>query len=381
MILQGSNPDQLAQQQNYYDSLYGRANEVNSNTLSQAQLEQVKLALQQQNSDQQSADAQSRLAQQQGWQSNENVLDRASKLADVQAQAGSDKQREVDFRLASKQAQDGALNPDKATIRAMYPHFRDDQVDALVNLAGQASLTKAQIAAENATKTTGGPPDFASVLLASGAKNTPFEDKVKEFVTSLQQPFAREAQTSSDLADSATRLMAIKKDQTDTAANPVPTSGGFWSDFARGIVRALPGPDLSQSASGIGIRPDAVAQPSSRMPSSTDVGTRLAALTKQIAAPGSMVAVNPAGPGMISTAPANWRPAFAPQPVAAPVAQAVPPIAAALPPPPITPAPVAPAVPTIPHVNSAAEYDALPDGAQYYDSRGKMATKRKRKSS
>lgn len=72
----------LADQQRGYDQIYGAANQANANAISQAQMEQVRLALAQRGADQQQAN----YNQSQDFQANQAALDRASHLADVQAQ-------------------------------------------------------------------------------------------------------------------------------------------------------------------------------------------------------------------------------------------------------------------------------------------------------
>lgn len=376
MILFGSSPDQIAQQNLAYSQMYGQANQANANALSQAQLEQVRLALGQQNDDQNSADQQAQLLQSQNWQSGENALNRASRLADVQAQNGSSKQSELDFREALRQAQNGSVTADEKHIATLYPSFNDAQRGQIFQAAGNASVARAQNAALAIDRNgQGNAPDESIIKAAGVPAGTPFEDQVKTFIATLRQPYEQDYAKAQKTADAGNTVFKIQSERTPL---PPPQDDTSWFNPVTGPLSALSTYNKAAAwLKGFTDKPveaDPAAVSRAQAMATTAATAATGNKTTPISIQGSPGAYTPA-------LPANWRPAFAPQPVVAPVAQAVPPIAAALPPPPIAPAPVAPTVPTIPHVNSAAEYDALPDGAQYYDSRGKMATKRKRKSS
>lgn len=376
MILFGSSPDAIAQQNLAYSQMYNGANQANANALSQAQLEQVKLALGRQD------EQQRQLERQQGLDiaANENAANRANSIAYAKLQYGSsatnqaEKQSDQDFRAALSQAQNGAVQADEAKIKSLYPHFDEAQRGQIFQAAGAASVARAQDVAQSQSR-NGNPPDESIIKAAGVPTGTPFEDQVKTFIATLRQPYEQDYAKAQKTADAGNTVFKIQSERTPL---PPPQDDTSWFNPVTGPLSALS--TYNKAAAWLRgftdkpVEADPAAVSRAQAMATTAATAATGNKTTPISIQGSPGAYTPA-------LPASWRPAFAPQPVAAPVAQAVPPIAAALPPPPIAPAPVTPAVPTIPHVNSAAEYDALPDGAQYYDSRGKMATKRKRKSS
>lgn len=327
MILFGSSPDQIAQQNLAYDQMYGRANEVNASNDYQARLKNFTMAMDQQNAAQDAADKQAATLQDQSWRSGENVLDRQSKLADSQAKYGSDTQNQLDFREALRLAQNGAVTPDKEGITALYPHFDNSQRDQIFQTAGAASVAKAQAAATQQDHNgTGSPPDADSIIKAAGVPaGTPFEDQVRAFVTSLRQPYEQDYTKEADVANAGNA--AAKSAALET---PMPPENS-WGHFARMILGNAVSPDNVI----VGPSPEAADRLSKLASAASTAATATKTTPATIqGAPGSYTPI----------APSTWRPAFAPasavpltatapaMPVQAPAAQAPVQAAAVIPP-------------------------------------------------
>lgn len=315
MILFGGSPEALAQQAYQRDNFYQGAAENTRSAIMQTQLANLRNVLAQQSADQDArdkqdqinqarSDRQSQINQAQAFTANQNDLNRASRLADVQAQqSGADRQNEVDFRQAADQAKNGYITPDKDQIATLYPHFRKDQIEALYGLAGQAAIVKAQTAASNSDKAKN-PPDLNSILLASGARGTPFEDKAKAVVMALRAPYEEDFTTAATAADTGNRLVHLKSTLADMAANPVP--------------RPSPLRDLIPWPFRSGQEVPANQELTSRYPTPAGVDAQLAAF--QASLPNTAVTGTTTA-GYRSTVAPSWAPlAFAPQTATAPAA-------------------------------------------------------------
>lgn len=315
MNLFGPSLESLSRQQNYYDSLYGQANEANANAISQAQQEQVRMALGQRRDQAQQEDT----AQQQDWQANQNALQRQAATQDVKLQyQGAQKDEQMrqyqqDFTNATKDAMSGALPVDPQKLKVLYPHFDDSKINQLYQLAGSAAVARLQQAANNATK-TGQPLDATAMDAAGIPPGTDFEKQAHPIIATQRLPFeqdATRAQTTADTANAAQKIESLRL--------PAPPVGGQYASgsWTRPVTSlehwAFPG-----------VSPDQIAQPN---PDAVN-RMKVALAAGATAATGPNATLQGAPGAYASTIPPNWRPSFAPNTATnAPAAPTPPPAA------------------------------------------------------
>lgn len=324
MVLYGQTPNDLARQQFGYDQMYGDANRVNADAITQAQMAQVKMALDQQKYAHD--DAQNQLTR--DWDANQKALDRASATQNTQIQyQGAEKDRQIvasekDYQLAQTDAQRGAIPADLTAIKKAYPQFSDPQIKSLFQLAGKSAANQAMNSAQ-AIAQHGQAPD-ESLLKSHGVPTgTKFEDQVKSFIATMRQPYEQAYANESEQANVGNIADRIQALQTSPASN----QPGAWSSPQR-----LGGSILNWAAGldGSLLTPEPI-QPTPQ------AANRLQALVQKsnTATQGENPTLTGTAGNYMPKAPANWRPAFAPQPQAAPAP--VSPVAAA-PAPPAPPA-------------------------------------------
>lgn len=314
MILFGSSPDALARQQAAYDQLYSSANQANADNLTRASLTQAQLDQAQQQEQQRQQD----MLQGQQFQAGQNALDRQSRLQDVTAQYALDaklrnnQQVEQDFNNAVKDAMNGALPADTGKLKKLYPHFNDNQIGQLYQMAGSASVARVQQSAALADK-NGIPPDPNLLAAAGVPSGSDFEKQAQTVVQTLRQPYEQQYKKSSELADTGTRLQRIAQDQ---ATPPLPEGSASWWNVPGKIAGWITPPWVPQSAQ---------IQPGGRALTAADVQARMAAFQQAVKSQQAMVAPNPNAAGYVSNVPANWAPAFSTTSTAPAMPTAVPP--------------------------------------------------------
>jgi hypothetical protein len=297
MILYGSSPDSLAQQQQNYDQMYGSANRANAEAASQAQMAQIQMALGQQNRQSEEAQRLAEMNQSQSFQAGQNALDRQSRLADVTAQYKFDSQlrdrTEVDndFKNASRDAMGGALPADLNKLKQLFPHFDDSKINQLYQIAGTAAVARVQQSAALADK-NGMPPNPSLVDAAGVPKGSDFEKQAHTIISVLRQPYESQYTKSADLAETGGRLQRIAQDKS------APPSNVGETDYApSGWLNWLVTDKRGQ------VQPNPAVAP------------RIAAAQAAFAAaqrnPNAMITPSLTGTGYTSQVPANWAPAFA----------------------------------------------------------------------
>ena len=331
-MLYGSSPDALAASQRQYDEMYGNANRSNAETQNRANEQALQMALGQQSQQQAEADA----ATSRNFQATQNALQRNATTQDVATQyAGAQKDltlknTEEEYRQAVKDATNGALDPDMKQLGNQYPHFTPDKILNLYTLAASAKQQLAIQQAENIDK-SGQPPDTSS---ADGLP-TPQKNAVLAHIAALRAPYEQAYGAASNLANTGTRLQAL---QNDVTAEPLPTEVPVYTGMNALLHPIAAASQLATDWSG---GPDQI-ETTSRVPTAADVGARMASFQAAMKA-NTMVQPNSAGPGFISTAPPNWRPASSLTATAPAAPQNAPPVAMTPPPssiaPPMAPAP------------------------------------------
>lgn len=213
MMIYAGSPDALAQQQNFYDSLYNQAGARNASALTDANARAIQQILAQRKVDQD----QNQLnfgnqyqmnsdAQKMAFNQDQNALNRTA-AADAKAASESDRNdtyQEHVLNEAAGQALQLPLNPEK--LANLYPMLSPDRIKRLSVLVGAAG------------------------------------NRFAEQMAQQNQPVVSAATQGTDVAEAGNRIAQILRDRAAVAANPVTPPA-----WARGAIPFAFGPSGSEA--------------------------------------------------------------------------------------------------------------------------------------
>lgn len=243
MIIYGSSPDAVAQQQQFYDQYNLGANQNNAARFDSAQARALQAALQQREFDQRaqdSADSSDQSAQQfnqrLAFQADQSALDRASREKDVATQYSSthadrqDALNQRDFEQAQKLAMTGQTPQTEDELKLQYPKFDANQIKVLAQASSQHGLSRFQQAFDQSLK-NGQPLQIDAIKNYVNPKSSLYQDAIDSRTATLAplQMEHDEGQSKADKGNFASRIIA------DTSATPLDTSLGF-GDFVRAPI-------------------------------------------------------------------------------------------------------------------------------------------------
>lgn len=230
MIIYGSSPDSLAQQQLAYTQLYANTGQQNAARADAAAARNLNAILDTRRQDIASQQFdQNNLANQQrmAWQSQQNELNRLSAQRNTDVQYGAVRNNQVnnDFKLAFQSAV--TLPTDKQQLKKLYPQFSDTQIDQLSNQADAAKFYSFLQRGEDAAKQGAyiNPNDVGQYL----SPDSKYYDQAVKQTLAWAQPQQQEHQREQSYIDTSKRLARILQERSD-AAQPVSSGISFWSE-------------------------------------------------------------------------------------------------------------------------------------------------------
>lgn len=356
MIIYGSSPDAVAQQQNYYDQLRQNAGQNNAARWDAAQARALQATLSQRESDQRAQDAADTSAEQAdqfnqrlAFEGQQGDLNRASHEKDVNTQYTSthaDRQDAInqrDFEQAQKLAMAGQIPQTEDKVATLYPNFSKDQIKVLASASAQHAFDRFGTALDMSIR-AGNPLPLEAISKIVNSDSPLYKDAV-DYRTEKLAPFVQQFQTGEDKARKGNLAQRIT---SDVQAPPLDenVSGATWWN------------PLSWAARGL----HNLVTPAANKNPITPVGDW------QARAPQIVSALRAGNDPSVTTDVTNGK--FvntmlnpnggpqAPEPIV----------------PPIQPGPVAP-VSGVPTVTTQSQFDALPSGTIYIGKGGKQFRK------